>query len=217
MGDEETVGTPPEETTTEEETEDYKALYETELKASSGKDQKVSQLLNEVKKYREVEQKRSKERERLERQNMNTEQLQAYIDRKIDEIETNAQREIEKKEVQFREYKRKNRLLDAVSQVDNAPPELLKIVTMDWPDDEDKLRDTIQEISDKWNDRLERHKIIIDNKRRTSSAPKSGDKGTYRLPTGKAWEKMDQEEQLKAVENASLDELKNSIKEGMEK
>lgn len=219
MGDEETVGTPPEETTEEEVTDDYKTLYETELKASKGRDQKISQLINEVNKFKQTEEKRAKERERLERQNMDNDQLQAYIDRKIDEIEANAQREIEKREAEFKEYKKKNRLLDAVAQVENVPPELIKIATINWPDDEEKIKDIIQDISDKWNSRLESHRLVIDNKRRINTSPKTPgtDKKAKLLPGDKTWDKLNESDQNTFVDNASLDELKNKIKEDMEK
>ena len=218
MGDEEAVGTPPEEKTEEEVAEDYKALYEAELKAGAGRDKKISNLITEINKYREIDEKRAKERERLERQNMNNDQLQAYIDRKIDEIEANAQREIEKREAEFKEYKKKNRLLDAVSQVENFPPELMKVITIDWPEDDDRVKDIIQDLADRYNARLESHKFVIDNRRKINTTPRLSEKaGGHLLPSDKTWDKLTEDDQNVFVENASLDELKQKIKEDMSK
>ena len=163
------------------------------------------------------EKKRAKERERIERQNMTNEQLQAYIDHTIDEIDAKWQREIEKKEAEFKEYKRKNRLLDAISQVENAPPELMKIVTINWPDDDEKVKEIIQDISDKYNARLESHKFVIDNKRRASTPPRSGDKKISYTVSDKELSKMSEREQRSHIDNMNLDEIKKQIFDEVEK
>lgn len=217
MAEEETDKTLPDETTEEEEQKDYQALYEAEVKAGAGKDKKVSNLLTRLSKFEEGEQKRTKERERLERQNMNADQLQAYIDRKIEEIEANAEREIQKKDVTFNEYKRKNRILDAASQVENLPPGTIQIITRDWPDDPDEIKEILQNFVDINQTRLDQHRLVIDNKRRVASRPQGGDTGKPQNLSDKEWERIPEDERQFRVDSANLDELKKKIKDDMGK
>lgn len=180
----------------------------------SGKDRKITELLE---KNKTIEGRKTKqaerERKRLELEDMSAEELKRAFERQEEDLRAEYERELN----QYKEENRKNSYVQTVyrvaPEIDGLPPFILKVMAEARnADDEDKVRELMEFATKEVSTLINKNRLVMDNRAKTSFRPNTGgaDGATGRIPTKKEWERMNEGERREWTKHATMEQLEKA-------
>ena len=178
-------------------------------KESAGKDAKISKLLKEME--RQAEESKRKPKKEKDYTSMEPDDLRREIERVRDEVWEEAEKEIAKERSKTADQNFKLNILNTVTKIDNLEPslaaELVKLMTVDKNADEDELQGVMQSFTNKYNNVMNKHKVILDNRNRTNYRPSSGEVDITKVPSERTWSKWTPQQRQEWARSATPEQL----------
>ena len=204
-----TEETTDEEKNVEDDVAELKKQFNQLKKESSGKDRKVSELLEENKKLKDKSSKtKERERRKLELDDMTAEELKREIEHREEEIKAEYERELNEIKEQNKQNEFVQRIYKAAPQIENLLPHIIKLLTVPKDADEDTIKDYMQSAMDEINELVSKNRFVLDNKHKVSSRPQSGEVDATKIPTKKEWERMDEYTRRQWAKYATDEQMK---------
>ena len=184
-------------------TEELRKQIDTQAKDLAGKDRKLSELQKQLSEYVEKEKKRDAEQQRIARQNMTAEQVQYELEKELNRMKAEHQRELAERDAEYEEVHFQSMVYNVASQIGDCPSFLVKALIAKKPKDEDSLREFISGLIEEVNS----NRIYIGNRDKVASTPKSGDGRRQRPISPEEYDKMNEADRRAYISRASKEEL----------
>lgn len=197
------------ETNVENEVAELKKAFNQLKKESSGKDRKVSELLEENKKLKEKKGKQAeRERRKLELDDMSQEELKREIERREDEIKSEYEKELN----EIREQNKQNEFVQSIyriaPEIENLPPHVIKLLTLPKDIDNERLKEAMESARDEVNALVSKNRFVLDNKSKIGPQLKSGKFDGEKIPSAREWAKLSDLDKKNWTKYATNEQLK---------
>ena len=205
---------------TDDSVAEIKKQLEAEKKRAAGNDKKVSELLSENKKLKELSTRETERKRKIaESKSLTVEDWQREFDKKVDEMELETQRRIAQIEEENKQTQYVQNIYSIAPTIENLPSEVasdvIKLLTVPKDADKDTLTEIMQTFADKLNAQLAKHKLVLENKGRLGSRPGTGGISSKDIPSDKEWEKYSYEDKKSWVHYATDEQLKKAQDKGL--
>ena len=176
----------------------------------SGKDRKITELLDknktlETRKSKQVE----REKKRNELDDMSAEELKREIARRDEDLRAEYERELNEIKEQNRQSAYIQTVYRVAPEVDGLPPFVLKVMAESrYADEEEKVRELMEYATREISALINKNRLVLDNKSKTSFRPTMGNtEVSARIPTKKEWERMSELDQRAWAKRATTEQL----------
>ena len=189
---------------------------EAEKKRASGNDKKVGELLSENKKLRETSSREDDRKRKIaESKSLTVEDWQREFDKKVDEMEVETQRRINQIEEENKKSQFAQNIYRIAPKIEGLPPDVIKLLTVSRDADEETLTEIMQTVTDNWTAKLDKQKLVLENKGRIGSRPGTGGTSSKDIPSDKEWEKYSYDDRKNWVHFATDEQLKKAQDKGL--